>query len=470
MRRLLFFTAVLSLPCFFFEAAAQDIIVKKNGEEFKTKIVQVDDTLVKYKNFDDPEFVTFSMPSSEIKMIKYENGKRKIFGIDLAQSYISILGGIANPTGDYSSSDLSRSDQGLAKSGRYNSIDGCFYLKNKKWGLGFDLTSFSNGYNSSQIDRNFKQNLSQNETVVTKYGKYSGAWLAIGPQYSSKLNQWITWDIRYAWGIMGFTKPSFQYTYHDKNSSSIAYNSRMGLGISLVRTFSTGLRFHLSKRLALKLFVQIASSNSTVKFNTDLKQTDSTGAIVFSDFSTHKKLIRYGGINIGIGLTYQFGSARIKPDNRKMYGRFPQSYFGIMIGPASPISSYASSSFGNSNAGLAKHGTSINIEACHYFKEKKWGIGFELAGFKNQFDYNRVDQYLRGNQGYNNNNNETVYTSYGDYKGGWLAAGPQFSPKISRWAIWDLKASLGIMGLSKPSLHYTYYDASANRLEYDLSS
>jgi hypothetical protein len=465
MRRLLFFTAFLLLSCFFSKVASQDIILKKNGEKIKTKIVQVNDTLVKYKNFDDPEFVTFSMPSSEIKWIKYENGKRKIFGIDLAQSYISILGGFSNPVGDYSTNNSSNSDAGLAKTGRFISIDGCFYLKNKKWGIGFDLTAFNNSFNSSDIDNTLRRSLLPTETLITNYGKYSGGWLAVGPQYSSKINRWITWDIRYSLGIMRLTNPSMQYNYHERNFG-VTYNSNGGSGTSLVRTFGTGLRFHLSKRLALKLFVQISTSNPTVKFTTDFTQTDSNGVIIFSQHnSPHKKLIRYNALNAGIGLTYQFGGDRIKPDNRNMYGRLPKSYFGVMIASSGPIARYGNNNFNNNNSGFAKHGTGFNIEACRYFKEKKWGIGFELAGFRNSFDQNSADQFLRNNSGFG-----SVNTSYGNYNGGWLSAGPQFSPKISRWVVWDLRASLGIMGLSKPSLHYIYNDASGSKVDYFLNS
>jgi hypothetical protein len=468
MFRLLFFATVMSLPLFNCEVIAQDIIVKKNGEELKTKIIQVNDSIVKYKNFDDPEFVTFSMPSSEIKMIKFENGKRKIFGIDLALSYISILVGAAIPTGDYSQSDLSRSEADGAEKGLYTGIDGCIYLKNKKWGLGFDITAFKNGYNTSQIDPILKQN-QYNETVLTNYGKYSGEWLALGPQYSSKLRRGIiTWDIRYAFGIMGLSKPSVQYNSNDKGLSSVTYNSSGGFGVSLVRTFNTGFRINLSKRLALKLFVQIASSNSTIKFTTDLKQTDSAGAIVLSEHSSYKKFIHFGSVNTGIGLTYQFGGSRIKPDKRHMYGRFPQSYIGVIFGPSIPISGYANNSFNDNNSGFAKEGNHINIEACRFFKEKRWGIGIELSGFKNKFDYYRIDQYFRNGYGYAPGVNETVNTSYGNYYGGWLAAGPQFSPRISRWIILDLKASLGIIGLQKPTMKYSYYDSSNGQVEYDL--
>jgi hypothetical protein len=467
MCRLLFFTALLLLFSFFNNVTGQDIIVKINGDEIKTKIVQVSDTLVKYKNFDDPEFTTFLMPSSEIKMIKFENGKRKIFGIDLAQSYIGFIVANSRPTGDYSSSDGSRSNQaqGFAENGRYIGIDGCFYFKNKKWGLGFDLSSFSHTYNSSSMDASFKTNLNPNETVTTTFGRnYKGEWFAIGPQYSSKIGRLLTWDIRYSLGIMGMSKPSFQYNNNNKNSSSITYNSSGGFGTSLVRTFSTGLRLHLTKKIALKLFLQYAASNPIVKFKTDFQQTDSTGTIIFSEHdSPHKKLIHFNALNIGIGLTYQFGGLRIKPDKRKMYGKFSPSYFGIMFESSAPIASYGTSGKHN-NPGLAKHGEGFNLDACRYFKEKKWGIGFEMAGFKNSFDEEEIDQILKINSV------GSVNTTYGNYKGGWLTAGPQLSLKRKRWVYWDLRASLGIMGLSKPSFHYVSYDGSNNKVDYFLNS
>lgn len=56
--------------------SAQDVIVKRNGDELQCKITEVNKTEVKYKRWSNQEGPTFSEKKSEIFMIKYENGEK----------------------------------------------------------------------------------------------------------------------------------------------------------------------------------------------------------------------------------------------------------------------------------------------------------------------------------------------------------------------------------------------------------
>lgn len=57
---------------------AQDVIIKKNGDEIKSKILEVSSTEVKYKKFDYIDGPTYIIPKSEVFFIKYANGTREI--------------------------------------------------------------------------------------------------------------------------------------------------------------------------------------------------------------------------------------------------------------------------------------------------------------------------------------------------------------------------------------------------------
>jgi hypothetical protein len=459
MCRLIVFTAVLLFLAASNESTAQDIIVKQNGEEIKSKVVQVNDTLVKYKNFDDPEFITYDIAGSELKMIIFENGKKKIFGIDLARSYIGVAWGNFQPSGRYKDDDGAEPGKGL-------NIDGCFYMKNRKWGLGFEMGFFENGFNSSYIDQQLRNNLSGNEFITTSFGKFNGSWVAIGPQYSSKLNRWITWDVRYAAGLMNMSKPSLDYFYTDGGNINVIYKEEKGHGQSVMQSFNTGFRFNFTKRLALKLSIRLAGSNPIIKYGSEFSQTDSMGNLVSSGrVNDNKKQIGVFTMNGMAGLSYQFGTDRIKPDHRKMYGKIPHSYLEIIYGVSGPVGSFSNGDYRQSDAGLAKHGKFGSIDGCAYLKNRKWGLGLNLALSDNKFEDNEIDFQLKNSS---NQNNGRIETSYGKYTSEWLAIGPQFSPKISKWLIWDLRLSAGIMGLSKPFLNYTYWDGSGNKLEYKL--
>jgi hypothetical protein len=58
---------------------AQDIITLRNGEEIKAKVQEVGVTEVKYKKFDNLAGPAYTLPKTEIFMIKYEDGERDVF-------------------------------------------------------------------------------------------------------------------------------------------------------------------------------------------------------------------------------------------------------------------------------------------------------------------------------------------------------------------------------------------------------
>ena len=70
---------VLTALLVFTNCFSQDIITQKSGEDIKAKILEVTQTEVKYKKFDNQTGPSFSMMKSEILMIRYENGTKDIF-------------------------------------------------------------------------------------------------------------------------------------------------------------------------------------------------------------------------------------------------------------------------------------------------------------------------------------------------------------------------------------------------------
>ena len=60
-------------------ANAQDIILKQDGSEIKSKVLEITDQQVKYKEFDFQSGPIRNINISEVFMITYENGKREVF-------------------------------------------------------------------------------------------------------------------------------------------------------------------------------------------------------------------------------------------------------------------------------------------------------------------------------------------------------------------------------------------------------
>ncbi len=65
--------------CVCIPGRAQDVIIKRNGDEIKAKVEQVLDAEVKYRKFENLTGPLYSMPKADIFMIRYENGAKDVF-------------------------------------------------------------------------------------------------------------------------------------------------------------------------------------------------------------------------------------------------------------------------------------------------------------------------------------------------------------------------------------------------------
>lgn len=59
-------------------ASAQDIIVKKNGEELQVKVEEVGEQSVRYRKFSNLGGPIYSISRDEIFIIRYESGDRDV--------------------------------------------------------------------------------------------------------------------------------------------------------------------------------------------------------------------------------------------------------------------------------------------------------------------------------------------------------------------------------------------------------
>lgn len=60
-------------------AIAQDIITLNNGDEINAKIIKISDTEIEYKQWTNQEGPIYAKSISDIFMIKFENGEKKVF-------------------------------------------------------------------------------------------------------------------------------------------------------------------------------------------------------------------------------------------------------------------------------------------------------------------------------------------------------------------------------------------------------
>lgn len=63
--------------------SAQDVIIKKNGDEIQAKVLTVSGSEVGYKKWSNQEGPTYTLSLQEVFMIKYINGDKDVFNTDI---------------------------------------------------------------------------------------------------------------------------------------------------------------------------------------------------------------------------------------------------------------------------------------------------------------------------------------------------------------------------------------------------
>jgi hypothetical protein len=85
MKTILFCTILFAL--FMSGLDAQDIIIKKNGEEIQSKILEVSGSEIKYKKFDNVDGPSYTIDKSEVFVIKYADGTKAVINrMDVAET------------------------------------------------------------------------------------------------------------------------------------------------------------------------------------------------------------------------------------------------------------------------------------------------------------------------------------------------------------------------------------------------
>ncbi len=70
--------AIIALLGWSSKAMAQDIIIDKNAEEMKVKVIEITDTHIKYKKFSNLDGPTYNIEKTKVFKIKYEKGGEDI--------------------------------------------------------------------------------------------------------------------------------------------------------------------------------------------------------------------------------------------------------------------------------------------------------------------------------------------------------------------------------------------------------
>jgi hypothetical protein len=65
---------------------SQDVITIKSGEDISAKILEIGQTEIKYKKFDNQTGPTYSILKSDVIIVRYENGTKDLFNVNTSPS------------------------------------------------------------------------------------------------------------------------------------------------------------------------------------------------------------------------------------------------------------------------------------------------------------------------------------------------------------------------------------------------
>ena len=77
MKKILFLAAMVIVGLT--AASAQDLLTKQNGDDLQVVVKEVNTDDVKYVLFSEPNGVVYTLPKSEILMIRYASGRKEVF-------------------------------------------------------------------------------------------------------------------------------------------------------------------------------------------------------------------------------------------------------------------------------------------------------------------------------------------------------------------------------------------------------
>ncbi|RLD18526.1 MAG: hypothetical protein DRI69_10195 [Bacteroidetes bacterium] len=67
----------IAITVCFMDVSAQDVIILKTGKKVEAKIIEINDVEVKYREYNDPDGIIFTMSRGKIREIRYETGRRE---------------------------------------------------------------------------------------------------------------------------------------------------------------------------------------------------------------------------------------------------------------------------------------------------------------------------------------------------------------------------------------------------------
>jgi len=210
---------------------------------------------------------------------------------------LSVNGGIASPTGNFSKSDYEDESSGFAKSGGHFNITGTYFLS-KHFGIGA-LVGFSQfGFKGAQsLADGYKEDSGTDSTTLYTKGKNQDFSVLAGPYYRFTLGKSLSLDLRVLAGYVKTNLAGFSVYYEDYTDNVMSQKEASGGGFGYQA--GAGLNYHISNCWGVKINADYFSSKPKVD-------------IAYENFvvNSGRRLSTYNeslsGIAATVGLFYSF--------------------------------------------------------------------------------------------------------------------------------------------------------------------
>lgn len=300
---------------------AQDILNTKKGEEIKVKVLEITNTEVKYKKFDNVNGPTYTVDKSEISFIKYENGtiekfdekktttpinekfkeKKSVRFFDPTDSNTIDAGfwgvnfGLSLPTNDFGSIDKTSQSAGRASNGSNASYQ-INYQFGKKKRHGIILQFLSQSFERDNAAYSDRLSNIFGLTVINSVnkGKNSMGMFGIGHNIRWKLNFKNSIALRYILSYSSFTTPGVEATFSNGNK----FTNSEGKGNTIA--FSLGLHYKNNITNSLCFLANIENTAQTFNYNTDATYTGNSNSVLDNSLSVNNY-----NFSVGFGFRIQ---------------------------------------------------------------------------------------------------------------------------------------------------------------------
>ena len=180
---------------------------------------------------------------------------------------LSVNGGVAIPTGNFSKADYHDESSGFAKTGFHLNLSGVYQF-NKNWGAGILIGYSQFGFKDPlSLAEGYKEDSGTDSTTLYQLGHNSNFSVLVGPYYFIPAGKNVLIDIRALGGYVNTHLAGFRIFYEDYTDNVMTQEETSGgtFGFQL----GAGVKYSVAKKVSLHFNIDYFSSHPKLSITYD---------------------------------------------------------------------------------------------------------------------------------------------------------------------------------------------------------